>query len=315
MFKGIDAMMPKDYMLAVMNGSEDKESVAKEEPTTTLREEAVPVRKPSRKLYAGILVALIVGFSIGYASSMIQTTDLRNQLQNKQQQYDTLNTSFQNLDADYKSLVGKYDNLIEALEVLYTTTIQEGNVTWTFRTLDGRQVQWHLPLETYVYYVNEQKPTEYHYLTTDGQSFRARKMELLVQPELFSKVIDGLTDGNTARDFVEEVFNLRVQLTTYSEDITDTPLWSAETMTRGAGDCEDFAILMGSLLVAGNEQANYGMTVQMVYMDHDNPTNPQTVNHVLLYITYDDESTEFVDSTSIHVQSPWSEVIGWYFDL
>jgi len=51
------------------------------------------------------------------------------------------------------------------------------------------------------------------------------------------------------------------------------------------------------------------------YMDTNNPTNPQTVNHVLLYVTYEDESTEFVDSTSTDVLSPWSEIEGWYFDL
>jgi hypothetical protein len=106
-----------------------------------------------------------------------------------------------------------------------------------------------------------------------------------------------------------------VQLTVYSEEITETPQWSGETMTLGTGDCEDFAILMGSLLMAGNEHAHYGMTVQMVYMDTDNPTNPQTVNHVLLYVTYEDESKEFVDSTSTDVLSPWSEIVGWYFDL
>lgn len=53
----------------------------------------------------------------------------------------------------------------------------------------------------------------------------------------------------------------------------------------------------------------------MVYTDTDNPTNPQTVNHALLHVAYEDESTEFVDSTSTGVLSPWSEIVGWYFDL
>jgi len=128
-------------------------------------------------------------------------------------------------------------------------------------------------------------------------------------------VIGSLTDGNSARDFVQEVFNLRVQLTVYSEDVTDTPQWSGETMTLGTGDCEDFAILMGSLLMAGNEHAHYSMTAKMVYMDADNPTAPQTVNHVIIHISYEDGTGEFVGSTSTDVLSPWSEVAGWYFDL
>jgi len=287
-------MMRKKYVLIVSRLSEEKETVAKEEPTITVPKEIVSVPKPSKKkLYAGIIVALIVGLAIGYASSSIQITNLQNQLQNQQQQYESL------------------------LELMKRprTTIEEGNVTWRFTTLDGTMEEWHMPIDAYVYYVNKPKPEEYHILTTDGQSFQVRNMELFVEPEFFSKVINSLTDGNTDRDFVQEVFNLRVQLTVYSEEITETPQWSGETMTLGTGDCEDFAILMGSLLMAGNEHAHYNMTVKMVYMDANNPTDPQTPNHVLIHTIYEDGNGEFVDSTSTDVQSPWSEVVGWYFDL
>ncbi|TET20404.1 hypothetical protein E3J74_02655 [Candidatus Bathyarchaeota archaeon] len=274
-------MIRKKHMLAMMRVSEEKEPVAKEGPITTVPKEVVSVPKPSRKeLYAGIIVALIIGLAVGYATN-------------------------------YASQAREYQG---ALKVPYTT-IQEGDVVWAFRTLDETIQKWSLPIDTYTYYVDKAKPLEYHHLTTDGDSFTMRKMELFVQPELFSNVIHDLTDGNTAKDFVQEVFNLRVQMTLYSDDITDTPQWPAETMTEGTGDCEDFAILMGSLLVAGNEQTNYGMTVQMVYMDTDNPANPQTVNHILLYIIYEDETVEFVDSTSTDVLSPWSRVVGWYYDL
>ena len=287
-------MIRKKYVLTISRISEEKETVAKEEPTITVSKETVSVPKPSRKnLYAGIIVALIIGLSIGYALSSIQITNLQNQLQNQQQQYESL------------------------LELMKEprTTIVGGNVTWRFTTLDGTMEEWHMSIDAYVYYVNKPKPEEYHILTTDGQSFQVRNMELFVEPEFFSKVISRLTDGNTAGDFVQEVFNLRVQLTVYSEEITETPQWSGETMTLGTGDCEDFAILMGSLLMAGNEHAHYNMTVKMVYMDADNPTDPQTPNHALIHVTYDDGAGEFLDSTSTHVQSPWSEVVGWYFDL
>jgi len=279
-----------------------------------------------------VVIGSGVGFAIGYVVSSIPTSgygnqiiNLQNQLQDLEQQHNTLNTNFQNLqqdyddlqeayntlDTNYASLAGEYQG---ALKVPYTT-IQGGDIVWAFRTLDENIESWSLPIDTYTHYVDKAKPSEYHHLTTNGDSFTMRKMELFVQPELFSDVIHDLTDGNTAKDFVQEVFNLRVQMTLYGEDITETPQWPAETMTEGTGDCEDFAILMGSLLVAGNEQAHYDMTVQMVYMDTDNPTDPQGVNHVLLYIIYEGETGEFVDSTSTDVLSPWSRVIGWYFDL
>jgi len=265
-----------------------------------------------------VVIGSGVGFAIGYVVSSIPTsgyrsqiTNLQNQLQNLQQDYNDLQEVYNTLYTNYAGLATEYEG---ALKVPYTT-IQEGDIVWAFRILDESIESWSMPIDTYTYYVDKSKPKEYHYFTTDGQSFKIRNMELLVQPEFFSNVISSLTDGNTARDFVQEVFNLRVQMTLYSEDITDTPQWSVETMTEGTGDCEDFAILMGSLLVAGNEQAHYGMTVQMVYMDTDNPTDPQGVNHVLLHIMYEDGTGEFVESTSTDVLSPWVEVVGWYYDL
>jgi len=287
-----------------------------------------------------VSVALVVILVI---SNVWFYTNLQNQVQNQQQHYDELNSDFQNLNLDYdmlstdfddlqqdyynlysdhESLIEehddlqeRYDTLEDSLKLLYTTTIVGGNVTWSFTTLDGASLKWYMPLDTYVYYASEPKPEEYHDLALDGQSITVRNMELFVEPEFFFEVIDSLTDGNSARDFVEEVFNLRVQLTLYSYDIVDTPQWSGETMTSGTGDCEDFAILMASLLLSGNEYAHYGMTVQMLYMDAYNPTNPQTVNHVMLYVTYEDDTKQFVDSTSTTVLSPWSRIVGWYYDL
>jgi hypothetical protein len=284
-----------------------------------------PTRKLRVTIIVGIIMSLVMGLVIGYfvggfpiSGYRKQVTSLQNELQYQQQKYNTLTRNFQNLQQDYDDLQEKYSKLVSeyegALKVPYTT-IQEGDVVWAFKSLTSKIVEWSMPLDTYIYYVNNPKPTEYHYLTTDGKSFSVRNMELFVQPDFFSNVIHDLTYGNTARDFVQEVFNLRVQLTLYNKDITDTPQWSAETMTKGTGDCEDLAILMASLLLAGNKQANYNMKIQMVYMDSENPTNPQTVNHVLLYVVYSDGAGQFVDSTSINVLSPWSRVVGWYYDL
>jgi len=316
--KGSGVMIKEKIHVYGDEVSEEKEPITKEEPIPTVPEKVSVSELSKKKLYAGIIVVLIIGLAIGYAISSIpisayrnQITNLQGQLQNLQQDYDDLQERYDALDTDYASLVTEYQG---ALKVPYTT-IQEGDVVWAFRTLDGTIEKWSMPIDTYTYYVDKAKPLEYHYLTTNGDLFTIRKMELFVQPEFFSNVINDLTYRNTARDFVREVFNLRVQMAVYSEDITDTPQWSAETMTEGTGDCEDFAIQMGSLLVAGNEQAHYGMTVQMVYMDSNNPTNPQTVNHVLLYIIYEDETGEFIDSTSTDALSPWSRVIGWYYNL
>lgn len=308
MIKRSHVMIRKKYVLTVSRLSEEKETVATEEPTIKVSKEIVSVPRPSRKnLYAGIIVALIIGLAIGYATSSYG-------YRNQQQQYENLVKEYNELQEEYDRLYTSYESLLDVMKEP-RTTIVGGNVTWRFTTLDEALEEWYMPLETYVNYVNKLKPEEYHYLSTDGQSFQVRNMELFVEPEFFSEVISSLTDGNSAGAFVQEVFNLRVQLTVYSEEITETPQWSGETMTLGTGDCEDFAILMGSLLMAGNEHADYSMTVKMVYMDTNNPTDPQTVNHALIHIIYENGTGEFVDSTSTDVQSPWSEVVGWYFDL
>jgi hypothetical protein len=295
------------------------------------------------------MLIAVSGFALGYmtqwSSVKNELATLQNELQYQQQQYNTLqqrynelSNRFAGLQRDYNDLWKSYSTVRENyanLQVEYRealaeyqgalkppyTAIHGGNVTWVFKTLDKKVQEWYMPIETYVYYADRPKPTEYHRLTTDGRTFTVRKMELFVQPEFFSGVIDSLTHGKTASGFVREVFNLRMQLTLYRADITDTPQWPAETMTEGTGDCEDFAILMASLLLAGNQQAHYGMKVQMVYMDMDHPTSPQDVDHVLLYVTYRDGSAEFVDSTWVTTPTagadlaPWSYVWGWYFDL
>lgn len=294
-------------------------------PQPTPRKRRISAKKITVIVITVVIAGLLVYQQLEIISLLRQNKDLKSSLSQKEQEYNTLNNNFQTLQQDYDNLQGRYNRLntnyadLEAeyqgaLKVPYTT-IQEGNVTWVFKILDGSIEKWFMPLETYTYYVNKPKPTEYHLLTTNGEIFTVRNMELFVQPEFFGNVIHDITNGNNARDFVQEVFNLRVQLTLYSSDITDTPQWSAETMTEGTGDCEDFAILMGSLLLAGNDDANYGMKVQMVYMDAYNPADPQTVNHVLLYITYPDGTGQLVDSTSTHVLSPWERVVGWYYDL
>ncbi len=292
-----------------------------------------------KKILAAILVALVIGLTIGYSTGRIpisgyeeRITILQNQHQLLREQLNSLNTNISNLQKEEndscKLLIGlqkEYDttNTIypngEAepnggLKVP-STTIREGDVVWAFKTTKGSTKQWSMPLEAYTYYADRAEPTEYHHFRTANHTVKVKKMELLVQPELFSNVINDLTEGRNDRDFVQEVFNLRKQLTVYRKDTFNVTQSSVETLTKGTGDCEDFAILMGSLLESGNQHANYNMTVQMVYMDTNNLTNPQTINHVLLKVWYNDGTKQLVDSTSTKTLNPWPLFIGWFYDI
>ncbi|MCJ7583331.1 MAG: hypothetical protein MUO30_00975 [Anaerolineales bacterium] len=55
--------------------------------------------------------------------------------------------------------------------------------------------------------------------------------------------------------------------------------------------------------------------VQLVYMDIDNPNNPQTVNHVIVSIDTD-QASYLIETTTNEVMQPYIDgVTGWYFDV
>ncbi len=102
-----------------------------------------------------------------------------------------------------------------------------------------------------------------------------------VDEQPFSKVISDLYHGLADDEaFVHEVWYIVIQLTTYSQEVEETPRFPLETMIGGGGDCEDMAILIASMLKAA--PADY--VVELVYMDMDNPTDPRDVNHVLVWV-------------------------------
>ena len=111
-----------------------------------------------------------------------------------------------------------------------------------------------------------------------------------VQPDFFIDVVDDLSTGNTDREFVAEVVNLKNQLITYGSGLGDFYRLSIETLTEGRGMCGDTSILVASILKAGDSIENYGMVVSFWYCDSDNMANPQTVNHVIVGVEYADGS-------------------------
>jgi hypothetical protein len=56
-------------------------------------------------------------------------------------------------------------------------------------------------------------------------------------------------------------------------------------------------------------------SVQLVYMDADNLTNPQGVNHLIVWVETPSEYKAFIDGTSKYVTSPYTQVDGWYFEV
>ena len=191
-----------------------------------------------------------------------------------------------------------------------------GNFSITFYTINGTKEVWNFSNSTYNDYLNKPKFTPVLYLNdaATGQEFSTYDYSGLVTPSLFSSDIGGLTQGRTASQFVSEVFNFRQQLTVYSLVFGNVSEYPIVILASGQGDCKDFAVLMASMLEAGNMQANYGMKIQFLYLDYPNVTDPKTVNHLILKVTYKNGTSQFIETTG-SVENPYTSVNGWYFNL
>ena len=199
----------------------------------------------------------------------------------------------------------------------YRTYISGGVVHWEFTDARWNKVYWTLPIETYKFYVSMPKNIQSVALqcpscptgTITTVDYRA-----FIQPEMFSGIIDSLTDGRTDKQFVDEVINMKSQLMIYKVT-NETAQWPVETMTEGQGSCRDSVVLMASMLESGNRQANYGMKIQTVYLDLDHPNNPRELNHVVLYVKYRNGDAEFIETTADENVDVYERIQGWYFDI
>ena len=114
--------------------------------------------------------------------------------------------------------------------------------------------------------------------------------------------------------FVDEVVNLKNQLITYSTGLEDDYKWSAETLTEGTGNCGDTSILVASLLKAGDEEENYGLTVHIWYCDSNHLKDPQEVNHAVVGVEYRTGTYEIIETTSDSYYTH-DEIVGWKFEV
>jgi hypothetical protein len=190
------------------------------------------------------------------------------------------------------------------------------NFTFVFRTLDGGIYAWYFPSSTYGRY--ESAPNTVPLLlvndAADSKLLYTYDYSGLVMPAFFSNVIGNLTNGRTPQQFVDEVFNFRKQLITYSLAFGNSSEYPPIIMADGKGDCKDLAILMASMLEAGNMQANYGMRIQLLYLDYPNVTDPSIINHIVINVIYRNGTSQLVETTG-NVIDPYRSVNGWYFNL
>ena len=231
--------------------------------------------------------------------------------------------AYYDLVDDYNELQDEYDYLedncgttiVNADSNPPSTVIKNGTIYWNLYTLDYNIVTWSVPVESYRTYVTYPKPSyPYLYLDNDGETLTTYDIRDYIQPDFFDGVINTLTDGRTATQFVNEVVNLKNQLISYGSLESGEYRWVMETLTEGQGNCGDTTILVTSLLKSGDERMNYGLDVSIWYCDANHMDAPQEVNHVIVGVEYPDGDYALIETTSDYYYS-YDEVIGWRFEV
>ena len=197
------------------------------------------------------------------------------------------------------------------------TTIDGTEVSWDIVDSKGNAYGWSMPVATYEDNIVESR---YHVrdkvnLSLDGETLRVVSLDGFVR-ESFVNVIDGIYDNSYGNsDFIWEVWHVVSQLTVYDEDIHEHSegRYALETLTRGGGDCEDLVILVADMLMSSSHTD--GWTIQFVMMDGDSPTDPQDIDHVILYVD-DGEYAHYIEATGPPGWDYYPEgVTGWYLDV
>lgn len=181
---------------------------------------------------------------------------------------------------------------------------------------DYEIIEWNVPfrtLESSVYNGVYKRNFGLNYLTlnNNGERYTVVDFTEFVDERPFVDVISSLHERiPNDDDLINYIWGIVEQMTVYSLDIGEEPKFPLETLLIGGGDCEDTSILMASLLKAVPRD----WKIQLVYMDLDNPTDPQTVDHVIVFVDTG-ETSYLIETTAQGELFSFDEVIGWYFDI
>lgn len=232
---------------------------------------------------------------------------LKNQYNRLQDSYDELEDRYIKLGAEHTATLIELE---QSLPVPYTA-ISGRQISWVWQDTGGKLHKWTLSIDSYRNWIEIPEPNETMSLSCSGRSYTVADFRPYVRTEGFNEVIPSFYQQCADEEvFAREAFNLVTQLTVYSDDIGEVARWPVETLTEGGGDCEDLSILFASLLKA----APYPYKLNLVYLDADNPTDPQRPNHVIVKVETDDWAV-FAECTSEQGWGYYERVNGWFFEL
>lgn len=215
------------------------------------------------------------------------------------------------------------NKLAESISPPYTF-IKDREIYWVFKDYQGNRHTWNMSIDTYRAIIEKPEPQGKKFLHSEhGVVYSVRDHTKFVDSSSFShwaddvfervNFNDGMNQTSRNSQFVYEVWYIISQLTAYSPDIDEDPRWPLETLVEGGGDCEDFAVLVASILRASPHTKDW--QIQLVYFDSDHPDQPENVNHVSLFIKTDEFETYVDRSLDPSKNESWEYINGWYFDV
>lgn len=258
---------------------------------------------------------------------------LTGQYNNLNNEYSTLFGNFNSLSAEHATLQNSYDSLLTD----YNYTVQsystfkeiaiappyiytrERKVHLVFKKLDGSLLRWTIDSDWLEYHLRRGDELRNHltydlslhneftdeiYNVVDDRDFVDVTPFTTLMADLYYSSPDDYT-------FIKEVWNIVAQLTAYTSEIQETPRFPMETLLSGGGDCEDHAILFASMILASPTP----WEVKFIYMDGDHPTQPETMNHVIVQVVTAN-GPYLVEATSKYSMDPYDEgVYGWAYSI
>lgn len=254
--------------------------------------------------------------------------DLNTRFTTQENEYNQLKITHQNLEAQYITLQNDYAELSRKYEILASQAIEPPyiyvrgrEVHLAFIRTNGELVRWHVPFEDLEESIRRGYRSRDNLFNAifggitlnngEGEQFYVVDLRTFVDAEPFRTVVPELYFASANNDaFIYEIWNIATQLTSYSQEMQETPRYPLETLLAGGGDCEDTAILVASMLKA----APVNWDINLVYMDLYNPGQPDTVNHVIVHV---DTGTQdyFIETTNSWDMQPNRYVNGWYYSV
>lgn len=261
--------------------------------------------------------ALATEYSDFRTAAQIQYTTLQEDYTKLQTEHTDLLAQHAVLEQDYNALSSEYGNFRTTAILPPYIYIHDREVEIAYIQTDQTISSWRVPFGTLEYYIEKGNlsrllPAYLNLKMDTGKVIQVMDFRPYVVPDSFETVISSLY-ANLPDEyaFIREVWNIVTQLSGYSSEIKETPRYPLETFLAGGGDCEDTAILFASMILA----APVDWEVSLVYMDSNNPTTPQEMNHVIVYINTGTNGYH-VETTSDTMMLPYPQgVIGWYYKL